>query len=166
MSDLSQPIVQLQMRFRVPVERLFAALVDPDQITRFWMTHSSGPLEADCDVTWEWRIYGASTSVHVSELTPNEKIVMHWGEAEGRSRVVWTFTSRPDGTSLLEVRNDQFVGTEEEVVRQAIDSASGFSFVLASAKAYLEHGVELHLVADRFPDGHVTADDAEGETDR
>jgi len=27
----------------------------------------------------------------------------------------------------------------------------GFSLLLAGAKAYLEHGVELHLVADRHP---------------
>jgi hypothetical protein len=31
----------------------------------------------------------------------------------------------------------------------------GFTMVLASLKALLEHGIVLNLVADHFPDGHV-----------
>jgi hypothetical protein len=33
----------------------------------------------------------------------------------------------------------------------------GFAMVLAGAKALLEHDIELNLVGDSFPDGHVTA---------
>jgi len=38
-------------------------------------------------------------------------------------------------------------------VKQALDSTGGFVLVLAGAKAFLEHGIALNLVADRFPDG-------------
>jgi len=31
-------------------------------------------------------------------------------------------------------------------------SAAGFELVLAGLKAYLEHGIELNLIADRFSD--------------
>jgi len=34
-----------------------------------------------------------------------------------------------------------------------VASTEGFAFVLAGAKALLEHGVLLNLVPDRFPDG-------------
>jgi hypothetical protein len=37
--------------------------------------------------------------------------------------------------------------------QQALDSTEGFAFVLAGAKAFLEHGIMLNLVRDRFPDG-------------
>lgn len=40
-----------------------------------------------------------------------------------------------------------------DMVSQAIDSKGGFTMVLASAKALLEHGVVLDLVRDQFPDG-------------
>jgi hypothetical protein len=39
------------------------------------------------------------------------------------------------------------------VVKKALDSTEGFAFVLAGAKALLEHNVELNLVPDRLPDG-------------
>jgi hypothetical protein len=41
----------------------------------------------------------------------------------------------------------------DEIVKQAIAATEGFAFVLAGAKALLEHDVILNLVPDRFPDG-------------
>ena len=38
-------------------------------------------------------------------------------------------------------------------MKQVTESTQGFSLVLAGLKAYLEHGVRLNLVADRFPKG-------------
>jgi hypothetical protein len=43
----------------------------------------------------------------------------------------------------------------------ACDSTQGFSFVLAGAKALLEHGIELNLVGDHAPDAHVTTEATE-----
>jgi hypothetical protein len=36
-------------------------------------------------------------------------------------------------------------------VQQALGSTNGFALVLAGAKAVLEHGITLNLIADRFP---------------
>jgi len=53
------------------------------------------------------------------------------------------------------VVNSGLTGTSEEVVVEAIDSSGGFALVLANAKAFLEHGIQLNLIRDRFPDGLV-----------
>ena len=49
-----------------------------------------------------------------------------------------------------------FDGTDDQKVARAVDSMGGFSFALAACKAWLEHGVELNIVADHSPDQHVT----------
>jgi uncharacterized protein (DUF2249 family) len=33
-----------------------------------------------------------------------------------------------------------------------MESAAGFELVLAGLKAYIQHGIELNIIADRFPD--------------
>jgi hypothetical protein len=38
-------------------------------------------------------------------------------------------------------------------VKRVADSTQGFPLVLAGFKAFLEHGVRLNLVADRYPKG-------------
>jgi hypothetical protein len=46
-----------------------------------------------------------------------------------------------------------FTGTGDELVKQVTESTQGFSLVLAGLKAFLEHGIRLNLVADRYPEG-------------
>jgi hypothetical protein len=46
-----------------------------------------------------------------------------------------------------------FAGDAAEITRQVVSSTEGFTLVLAGAKAWLEHGLALNLVWDRFPDG-------------
>jgi hypothetical protein len=51
------------------------------------------------------------------------------------------------------VTNSGFPGTEAEATQLALNATEGFAFVLAGAKAFLEHNIQLNFVPDRFPDG-------------
>jgi len=51
------------------------------------------------------------------------------------------------------VTNKGSPGSEAEAMQLALDATEGFAFVLAGAKAFLEHNAQLNLVPDRFPDG-------------
>ena len=153
------PTAEAAMLIRRPVAEVFEAIVDPAVTTKFWFTHSSGRLDEGKTGEWEWRMYGVSTKVEVSEVVPNEKIVMHWNDPP--TTVVWTFTDMTGDTTFLEVRNFGFAGSGDEQVKQAVDSTGGFSLVLAGAKAWLEHAIEPRFVLDRHP-----AMRAEGWKDR
>ena len=80
------------------------------------------------------------------------RILIEWNDPP--LLVEWLFTSRPDGTTLVTISNWGFCGSDDEVVKQALDSMAGFSFLLAGLKALLEHNVALNLVGDHHPDGH------------
>ena len=147
------PEAKAQMLIRKPVAEVFEAIVDPTITTRFWFTRSTGRLEQGRTVQWDWEMYGASAQVRVIALEPNRRILIEWGDPP--CPVEWHFTSRPDGTTLVVVCNRGFRGGDDEVVAQAIDSMGGFSFMLAGLKAWLEHGIELNLVADHHPDAHI-----------
>ncbi|TPI13321.1 polyketide cyclase [Mesorhizobium sp. B4-1-3] len=150
--DLEEaPIAEAAMLIRRPVAEVFEAIVDPAITTKFWFTHSSGRLDGGKPVKWEWRMYGVSTRIEVSEIVSNEKIVMQWSDPP--TTVVWTFTEMPDEATFLEVRNFGFVGSGDEQVKQAVGSTGGFSLVMAGAKAWLEQGLTLGLIGDRHPKG-------------
>jgi hypothetical protein len=63
----------------------------------------------------------------------------------------WIFTAHAR-YNVRQLTNSGFSGDGDKVVEQAMGSASGFELVLAGLKAYLEHGIMLNLVEDRFPD--------------
>ena len=148
------PAVQAQMLVRRPRDEVFDAFVDPTITTRFWFTRSSGKLEPDAKVTWEWEMYGASADVHVRAIERPSRILIEWGEPS--TTVEWRFTSLGAEATLVQISNTGFRGTEEEVVGMALDCMGGFSLVLAALKAWLEHGIALDVVADRDPEAHVS----------
>jgi uncharacterized protein YndB with AHSA1/START domain len=150
------PTAEAAMLIRRPVADVFEAIVNPAITTKFWFTHSSGRLDSGKEVHWEWRMYGVSSTVNVSEIIKDQKIVMRWSEPP--TTVVWTFTGMPgaetpDGATFLEVSNFGFAGSADEQVKQAVGSTDGFALVLAGAKAWLEQGLTLGLMGDRHPKG-------------
>ena len=153
--EFSQPLVRQQMLIRRPVEQVFEALVDPAITSRFWFTRGSGRLESGARVRWEWEMYGVGTGVEVKRVDPGERILFEWEGPTGPTTVEWTIERRGESATLVVVRNWGFDGEADAVVAAALDSAGGFSFVLAALKAYLEHGIELRLVEDHAPDAHV-----------
>ncbi|HTV24125.1 MAG TPA: SRPBCC family protein [Polyangiaceae bacterium] len=142
-----------EMLIRRPIAAVFEAFVDPAVTSRFWFSKGSGRLVLGQPARWDWEMYGFSVDVRVKELVPNERLVVEWMGYGYPTDITWVFTARPDGTTFVSVTNAGFDGSLEQVAEVAIGATEGFSFVLAGAKALLEHGIELRLVPDRFPDG-------------
>lgn len=150
------PAVKTGMLIRKPPAAVFEAFADPAITTRFWFTDSTGRLETGRTVRWDWKMYGVFANVAVKAAEPHARILIAWGgEGEAPTDVEWTFTPHTDGT-FVEIVSSGFQGDGDSVVAQALDMMDGFSLVLAGAKAWLEHGIRLNLVGDRFPAGLVS----------
>jgi uncharacterized protein YndB with AHSA1/START domain len=141
------------MLIRKPVAEVFEAFVDPDVTTQFWFTKGSGRLEAGRQVQWDWEMYGISVPVTVKTIEPDRRLVIEWPGYKSPTTVEWTFEPQPDGTTFVRITESGFTGSGDELVQQVTGSTQGFTLVLAGAKALLEHGVRLNLVADRYPKG-------------
>lgn len=148
-------VATAQMLIRRPAADLFEAFADPAITTRFWFSRSSGRLVPGAEVRWEWEMYGVGTPVQVREIEPNRRILIDWGDDGESTKVEWRFEPRGGDTTFVTVRNWGFGGDPDSMVAQALDSTGGFNLVLAGAKAFLEHGIELNLVADHAPDSLV-----------
>ena len=147
----TKPVAKAEMQIRKPVAEVFQAFVDPSITSNFWFTRGSDRLEVGKPITWEWEMYNFSVEVTVKELEPNKRIRLDWGAYGSATEIEWIFSSLPDDTTFVSVTNRGFTGDGDQVVKQAIESTEGFAFVLAGAKAWLEHGIALNLVGDRFP---------------
>jgi uncharacterized protein YndB with AHSA1/START domain len=147
------PIMKTGMLIRRPAPDVFEAFLDPRITTEFWFTKGSGRLAVDKPVRWDWEMYGISIEVTAKVIEPNQRIVIEWPGSHGATTVEWTFAAQPDGTTFVEITETGFTGDGDELVQQVTNSTQGFSLVLAGLKALLEHGVRLHLVADRYPKG-------------
>ena len=150
---MKSPVAHAAMLIRKPVAEVFEAFVNPAITSKFWFTGGSGRLAAGKQVAWEWSMYHFSIPVDVKVVEENARILIEWPGQHGQTTVEWIFTARPDGTTFVDVKNRGFHGDDDQAVEAALDSVGGFTWVLAGAKAWLEHKIQLHLVRDRFPDG-------------
>jgi uncharacterized protein YndB with AHSA1/START domain len=149
----NSPAAKAEMLIRRPVADVFEAFVNPAITSRFWFTKGSGRLEAGKQVTWDWEMYNFSVAVNVKAIEQNTRILVEWAAYGTPTPIEWVFTARADGTTFVSVTNKGFPGSEAEAVQHALNATEGFAFVLAGAKALLEHNIQLNLVPDRFPDG-------------
>lgn len=150
------PVAKAEMLIRKPVAEVFEAFVDPAVTSKFWFTRGSGRLEPGKQVLWDWEMYGFSMQVAAKAIEPNRRILVEWSADGSVSSIEWVFTLREDGTTFVSITNSGFSGEGDELVQQVVAGTEGFAFVLAGAKALLEHNVRLNLVPDRFPGGLET----------
>jgi uncharacterized protein YndB with AHSA1/START domain len=141
-----------QLVIRRPVSEVFRAFADPEVTTKFWFNRSTGPLAPGATIEWFWDVHGVSAVVRVVEFETDQHIRLDLATPDGShpSTVEFTFEARPEDRTYVRVVNSGFTGDADEILAKALDSVGGFSLVLAAAKAWLEYGVDLHIVADKF----------------
>ena len=148
MSKNNSPVVEAQMLIRKPAATVFQAFIDPAITTNFWFTKSTGKLDPGQTLTWEWEMYGASTKVFVKEIEAGKKIVIEWGTPA--TTVDFEFISVTEETTYVVIRNYGFQLSGDELIEAVKDNTGGFTTVLDGLKAYLEHGIRLNLIGDKF----------------
>ena len=94
-------------------------------------------------------MYNVSTKVFVKEILQNEKISIDWDEPA--TTVDFTFKVLTDETTYVVIKNYGFNKRGEELLELFKDLTGGFTTVLDGLKAYLEHNINLNLIADKFP---------------
>jgi len=149
MAPNNSVFVEAQMLIRKPAEKVFKAFIDPGITTNFWFTKSSGTLEVGKTVKWEWEMYRVSTNVLVKEIVPNKKISIEWNEPV--TTVDFEFHALSEDTTYVVIKNYGFNLEGDELIAAIKDNTGGFTTVLDGLKAYLEHNINLNLIADKFP---------------
>lgn len=149
MTKIKGPIVEAQMLIRKPISLVFEAFIDPKVTSHFWFTKSSGSLVKGKNVTWEWEMYGAKAAVLVKEILPDRKIAIQWGSPA--TFVDFNFKALSDSKTYVVIQHYGFESKGDALTEAIKDSTAGFTTVLDGLKAYLEHGLRLNLIGDKFP---------------
>ncbi len=135
---------------RKPPSEAFHAFADASAMSRFWFTRRDDGLAQGETVKWYLgdREDAFAFDVRVVELDRPGKIVIEWGNAGANTQVTWLFDETEGGDTILTIEETGFTGSSDAIVERALDSTGGFNQVIIAAKAFIEHGVALNVVAD------------------
>ena len=138
-----EPKFQVQLKIRKPVAEVFAAIVQPEKLSGYFVQNSSGPLAEGKTVKWKFAEVDRSFDVVVKHVIENERIVFEWPAGEGSydTRVEMAFKPLEDGT-LVQISEAGWRPTEAGF-KESYGNASGWMHMMCCLKAYLEHGINL-----------------------
>ena len=141
---------QARIRIRRPPAEVFAAFADAGAMSKFWFTRRDEGLKEGETVAWFLGSgeHAVAFDVRVEELRPPNKIVIAWERNGVLTQITWTLEATERGDTILTIEEAGFAGGADAIVAQALDSTGGFNQVILAAKAWVEHGVALNVVAD------------------
>jgi uncharacterized protein YndB with AHSA1/START domain len=139
-----------RIRIRRPPAEVFAAFADAGAMSKFWFSRRDEGLKEGETVAWFLGSgeHAVAFDVRVEELRPPSKLVISWERDGAFTQVTWTFEATECGDTILTIEETGFAGGDDAIVAQALDSTGGFNQVIIAAKAFVEHGVAVNVVAD------------------
>ncbi len=127
------------LQIRKPVEIVFDAIANPDHLTRYFISKSSGWIKAGEEVTWEFSDFPGPFPVKVTELKTNEHIAFVWDQDTVVD--IW-LAAQPDGSTVVKISEGE-KELNEENLKWLTSNTFGWGNFLDCLKAYLEHGIRL-----------------------
>lgn len=154
----------MELKFRVaariakPVHEVFEAVADPQKLSQYFTTGGAqGRIEEGATVTWDFHDYPGAFPVYVTEVVPDERIVLQWQASEGeapnveggelkdtdyRTTVTMNFKALDDGRTLVEIAEEGW-RENQGALQASYGNCQGWSQMLCAMKAWLEHGINL-----------------------
>lgn len=115
---MSERTIEREMEFAAPVEKVWKAISDPSELSRWFGDDTRLELRPGADGVFAWDEHG-SFAVRVEEVDPPHRLVWSWVHEAGipfddapSTRVEWTLRAREGGGTVLRLRESGF-RTEE-----------------------------------------------------
>ncbi|HVI48631.1 MAG TPA: SRPBCC domain-containing protein [Chitinophaga sp.] len=145
------PVVKAEMLIRKPVQDVYEAMIDPSVTANFWYSKGKGRLETGKVSEWIWERYNANVQVSPHRMETGSLVAFTWNNGDISTTVEWVFKPLSDDTTFLSITEQGWSKDMPNLLQTLVGQTEGWTIVLAGLKAYLEHGVRLNLVDDRFP---------------
>jgi len=134
------------LQIQNPVEEVFEGIVDPEKMTKYFISESSGRLETGKEVVWKFPEFADKYPVKEIKIETNRSISFVW---DPETVVNITLEELPDKSTLVRV-NENGKEFNDDNLKWALENSGGWANFLACLKAYLEYGIQLRKGAFDF----------------
>ena len=132
-----------------PVNEVFEAIVDPNKMSNYFISKSSGRLETGKQIMWQFPEFDIEFPIRVGKIIKDEYISYYW-DAEGTELLVeMTLTARAVSSTLVTI-TEKSRANDEAGIKWLKGNTEGWANFLACLKAYLEYGINLRRGAFDF----------------
>lgn len=142
-------IIKAQIQVSKLPEEVYEAIVDPAKMSNYFISQSSGRMEAGAQLEWQFPEFDMKIPVKVGELRKNEYVSFYWDDTDGKEMLV-EINLLPIGAATHVVVTEKQRDADEAGVGWLGRNTEGWANFLACMKAYLEYGINLRKGAFDF----------------
>jgi len=134
------------IQIQKPIEDVFEGIINPEKMTKYFISESSGPLELGKEVVWKFPEFEDKFPINEIKIEKNSIISFVW---DPETVVKITLEKLPDDSTIVRV-NENGKELNEDNLKWALENSGGWANFLACMKAYLEYGIQLRKGAFEF----------------
>lgn len=136
--------IKCGLKMQMPLHDVFEAIVDPEKMSNYFISKSSGRMEPGKTLTWQFPEFDMRFPVRVYEVQPDEFISFSWGSAEDGAETAVEITLKPMRANETFVTvTEKARENDEQGIKWLKGNTEGWANFLACLKAYLEYGINL-----------------------
>jgi uncharacterized protein YndB with AHSA1/START domain len=134
--------INAALQIQKPAKEVYQAIIDPEKMVNYFISKSTGPMEAGKTVWWDFPEFEETSQVHIGKLIPNEFISFSWDIGEKELTVEITLVPQKDGSTLVKI-TEREMENDEAGINWLKGNTEGWANFLVCLKAYLEYGINL-----------------------
>ncbi|HLT07866.1 MAG TPA: SRPBCC domain-containing protein [Cyclobacteriaceae bacterium] len=134
------------LQIQKPIEEVFEAVVNPEHISKYFIAKSSGRMESDTTLHWEFGDFPGEFPVEVKDVKAPQVVRFVWDQD---TVVEIAFDAQDDQSTVVRITEGEKELSEENL-EWLIGNTFGWGNFLDCLKAYLEYGINLRKGAFNY----------------
>jgi uncharacterized protein YndB with AHSA1/START domain len=147
----NQPLeIKAALQIQRPPHTVFEAIVDPAQMSNYFISTSTGRMEEGARLTWMFPEFTMQVPVRVGTIRPDEYISYYWPAEDGRELLVEiTLTPAANHSTVVAITEGR-MELNDVGLAWLKGNTEGWANFLACLKAWVEYGINLRKGAWDF----------------
>jgi uncharacterized protein YndB with AHSA1/START domain len=141
--------IKTALQILKPVNEVFEAIIDPDKMSNYFISKSSGKMEDGKQIMWKFPEFEMEFPIRVGKIERNKYISYSW-DVDGMELLVEISLKPRGNNSTVITVTENSRNNDEAGLKWLMGNTEGWANFLACLKAYLEYGINLRKRAFDF----------------
>ena len=141
--------INVSMQIQKPINEVFEAIVNPEKMSNYFISESSGMMEDGKELIWKFPEFDIKIPIRIGKIEKDKYISFYWESDNMELLVEMNLTSQNDNSTLVNI-TEKSRDNDEMGLKWLMGNSFGWSNFLSCLKAYLEYGINLRKGAFDF----------------
>ena len=137
---------KVQMGILRSASEIFDSIIDPEKMSKYFISGSTGKMESGKTLTWTWEDFEGEHEVKIGKIEKDKVVSFEWNGSGVNCVVVITLEPKNENQTLVKITESEWPA-DYKGANQCMGQVEGWTNFLCCLKAYLEYGINLRVGA-------------------